>query len=101
MAYGRQRDWLDAPDLIGWTREGTRKIAGSGCAVVVSIASYGRKRMCVGECHANETWYCIVGDQPPVTLDGGGWADFDVAGGGLSVYVSERGLALLGDAYYV
>ena len=101
LAYGRQRDWLDAPDLIGWTREGTGQIAGSGCAVVVSIASYGRKRMCVGECHANETWYCLVGDQPPVTLDGGGWADFDVAGGGLSVYVSERGLALLGDAYYV
>ncbi|HEX3934387.1 MAG TPA: alpha-amylase, partial [Puia sp.] len=33
-AYGRQRDYFDAPNCIGWTREGTEEHPGSGCAVV-------------------------------------------------------------------
>ena len=96
LAYGTQRDWLDAPDHVGWTREGTRHMPGSGCAVVLSDAEAGQKHMCVGESHAYETWHCVLGQHPPVTIDQHGWATFDVAGGGLSVYVSERGLLALG-----
>ncbi|MBO7675138.1 MAG: alpha-amylase, partial [Atopobiaceae bacterium] len=96
LAYGTQRDWLDAPDHVGWSREGTRHMPGSGCAVVLSDAEAGQKHMCVGESHAYETWHCVLGQHPPVTIDQHGWATFDVAGGGLSVYVSERGLLALG-----
>ncbi|MBR3326705.1 MAG: alpha-amylase [Atopobiaceae bacterium] len=95
LAYGRQRDWLDAPDVIGWTREGCEDEPGSGCAVVISDRAEGRKRMCVGAVHAGETWRCVVGEQPSVVIDGDGWADFDVAPAGLSVYVSERGALAL------
>lgn len=86
-AYGRQRDWLDDADVVGWTREGLPEHEGSGCAVVVSDAGHAQKRMCVGSCHAGETWRCVVEEHPDVVIDGEGWAVFDVSGGGLSVYV--------------
>lgn len=94
LAYGEQRDWLDNPDLIGWTREGVRRRRGSGCAVVISDRMEGRKRMCVGGVHAGETWRCVVGNHCDVRIDEDGWADFDVSGGSLSVYVPEVGAQL-------
>ena len=95
MAYGTQRDWLDAPDVIGWTREGVESQQGSGCAVVISDHAEGRKHMCVGAVHAGETWHCVIGEHASVTIDQDGWADFDVAPAGLSVYVSEQGTKVL------
>ena len=35
FAYGTQHDYLDEPDLAGWTREGDESREGSGCAVVL------------------------------------------------------------------
>ena len=35
FAYGTQHDYLDEPDLAGWTREGDGSKEGSGCAVVL------------------------------------------------------------------
>lgn len=95
LAYGAQRDWLDAPDAIGWTREGVEDREASGCAVVISDRAEARKRMCVGERHAGSTWVCVLGEHPNVCVDDGGWADFDVSGGGLSIYVPEDACQLL------
>ena len=97
LAYGIQRNWFDSPDVVGFTREGADEWESSGCAVVVSDRAEGRKRMCVGQRHASETWVCVVGNHPNVQIDGEGWADFDVSGGGLSVYVSESGLSAIGE----
>lgn len=95
LAYGMQRDWIDDPDVIGWTREGVPEQPASGCAVVISDRMEGRKHMCVGAFHAGETWVCVLGEHADVVIDGEGWADFDVSGGGLSVYVSAEGARLI------
>ena len=90
LAYGAQHDWLDDPDVVGWTREGSDSYPLSGCAVMMSDRAEGRKRMYVGETHANETWSCVHGGMGDVVIGSDGWADFVVPGGGLSVFVNER-----------
>ena len=90
LAYGTQHDWLDDPDVVGWTREGSESYPLSGCAVVMSDRAEGRKRMYVGEAHAGQNWVCAMGGMDKVTIGNDGWADFPVSGGGLSVYVDER-----------
>lgn len=94
LAYGAQHDWLDDPDVVGWTREGSESHPLSGCAVVLTDRAEGRKRMYVGEKHAGECWSCVVGGMGDVTIGGDGWAEFSVSGGGLSVFVDERAVSL-------
>ena len=94
LAYGTQHDWLDDPDVVGWTREGVASYPLSGCAVVLSDRAGGRKRMYVGESHANEHWSCVHGGMDNVVIGCDGWAEFPVSAGGLSVYVDERAVPL-------
>lgn len=51
-AYGMQRDYFVHPNRIGWTREGTDEIPGSGCAVLLSNSDEGKIDMHVGVRHA-------------------------------------------------
>ena len=90
FAYGCQHDYLDAPDVIGWTREGDAEHAGSGVAVVLTDRDGGEKRMFVGIAHAGETWTCVVGEQDDVAIDAEGWGTFHTFGGRLSVYLPEK-----------
>lgn len=90
FAYGAQHDFLDAPDVIGWTREGNAEHEGSGVAVVLTDRDGGEKRMFVGTAHAGETWSCVIGEQDDVTVDAEGWATFRTLGGRLSVYLPEK-----------
>ena len=90
FAYGTQHDYLDAPDVIGWTREGDAEHAGSGIAVVLTDRDGGEKRMFVGSAHADETWTCVVGEQDDVAIDAEGWGTFHTFGGRLSVYLPEK-----------
>ena len=90
FAYGAQHDFLDAPDVIGWTREGDAEHEGSGVAVVLTDRDGGEKRMFVGAGHAGETWACVVGEQDDVVVGDDGWATFRTLGGRLSVYLPER-----------
>lgn len=90
FAYGVQHDYLDAPDVIGWTREGDAEYKDSGLAVVITDRDGGEKRMFVGASHAGETWSCVVGEQDDVVVDGDGWATFRTLGGRISVYLPER-----------
>ena len=83
FAYGTQHDFLDAPDVIGWTREGDDEHEGSGVAVVLTDRDGGEKRMFVGE-------GCVVGEQEDVTVGADGWATFRTLGGRLSVFLPER-----------
>ena len=47
-AYGPQHDYLDDPNVIGWTREGDAAHKDSGCAVVISDGTGGTKHMYIG-----------------------------------------------------
>jgi alpha-amylase len=58
-AYGEEDSYFDFPTCIGWVRRGTwdRKF---GCAVVLSNAGAGYKRMYVGDLHKGEIWTDVV-----------------------------------------
>jgi len=58
-AYGEENAYFDYPTCVGWVRRGTwdRK---DGCAVVMSNAGPGEKRMFVGKEHKGEVWTDVV-----------------------------------------
>ncbi len=89
FAYGVQHDHLDAPDVIGWTREGDTEHEGSGVAVVITDRDGGEKHMFVGAAHAGETWSCVIGEQDDVVVDAESWATFRTLDGRISVYLPE------------
>ena len=95
FAYGEQHDYLDEPDLAGWTREGEPDDAEkAGVAVVLcsrrrpddwdqgdpepgfdeikAIDRWACKTMYVGKQHAGETWQCVLGDVSEVQIDENG-----------------------------
>lgn len=89
FAYGQQHDYIDNPDVIGWTREGDGRHGGSGLACVLTDRTGGTKRMYVGKRHAGENWVAVIGGEPDTTVDAGGNADFSCKDGMLSVYLPE------------
>jgi len=90
FAYGPQRDWLDHPNCIGWTREGDGDHPGSGCAVLVSNGDEGFKTMEIGKAHAGKTFVDWLGKRSEkVTIDGEGKGEFRVGGCSVSVWVRE------------
>ncbi len=87
LAYGLQRDYVDHPDLIGWTRQGDDRHPGSGLAVLMSNGPGGRKWMEVGGAHAGKTFGDKLGNVPgAVTINEHGWGEFSTRGGSVSVW---------------
>lgn len=87
-AYGEQRDWLDHPNCIGWTRAGTPAHP-RGLAVLLSNGEEGAKWMATGK--ANATYVDITEHRrEPIRTNGDGWAEFRCPPGSVSVWV-ERG----------
>jgi alpha-amylase len=89
-AYGVQQDYFDFPTCIGWVRYGTwdKKF---GCAVVLSNAGPGEKRMHVGELHAGEVWTDVLGwSQNEVVIGDDGFATFTCPGVSLGVWVNKN-----------
>jgi alpha-amylase len=87
-ALGRQRDYFNAANCIGWTREGVAGDAGSGCAVVLSNGKAASKKMEMGAAHAGQTFFDLVGARSePVHIDDTGWGDFPVDARSVSVWV--------------
>ena len=66
-AYGEEDSYFDFPTCVGWVRRGTHDRK-DGCAVVLSNAGPGEKRMFVGEEHKGQTWTDVV---VPSDLRGG------------------------------
>jgi alpha-amylase len=88
-AYGRQHDYFDDPDIIGWTREGDEEQPNSGLAVVLTDRHGGAKEMYVGTRHANKQFYDCTGSfTDPVAIGSNGYAIFPVHGGSVSVWIS-------------
>jgi alpha-amylase len=87
LAYGRQRDYFDHPDLIGWTRQGDDQHPGSGLAVLMSNGPGGQKWMNVGGAHAGKTFSDQIGNRAgPVIINEDGWGEFTTRGGSVSVW---------------
>ena len=114
-AYGRQREYFDHANCIGWTREGVADVS-NGTGLAVLISNY-RKRscgtraavrsdeitavansMCVGTVHAGEVWKDVLGGmQDPVRIGQDGSGTFLCPQSGLAVWVNvaAEGINLL------
>lgn len=89
-AYGIQHDYIDNPDIIGWTREGNDDIENSGCAVIMSNRHNGGKRMYIGQKFAGCEMYDVLGNREEVLkVSGDGSCDFPVYGGSVSVWLKK------------
>ncbi|KAK1754432.1 glycoside hydrolase superfamily [Echria macrotheca] len=88
-SYGRQPDYFDDDTCIGWVRYGTwdRRF---GCAVVMSSAGPGVKRMHIGEMHAGEVWTDVLGWQThEVVIEADGFGYFSCDKTSVSVWVND------------
>ncbi|MCJ1385378.1 hypothetical protein MMC17_008500 [Xylographa soralifera] len=91
-AYGQQNDYFDAPQCIGWTREGTWDYP-HGLACVMSNAGPNEKTMYVGYLHKGEVWTDVLGWEPSeVTIDEHGNGLFPCPGTSVAVWVKKDAL---------
>ena len=87
-AYGKQNDYFDHHQYIGWTREGDEEHTGSGVAVVISNAGDGEKRMYIGEKFKGKEFIDSLHNfEETVTIDEYGCGVFKVRGKSASVWV--------------
>ena len=91
LAYGKQNDYFDNQNIIGWTREGEESYKDSGIAVILSDSLGGSKRMYVGSKFIGATFYDILENiKDTVVIGQDGYADFRVDGGSISVWVDTK-----------
>jgi alpha-amylase len=89
-AYGKQNDYLDHQDVIGWTREGDTEHVNSGLATVMSDGPGGGKWMYVGVAKKGQVWKDLTGNRSDtVTINNDGWGYFPVNGGSVSIWVKQ------------
>lgn len=88
FSYGLQRDYLDYPSCIGWTRAGLPEKQNSGVAVIMSNGGEGYKEMEMGLDFAGKTMVDALGYQKEsVTVDEKGWAEFFCDAESVSVWI--------------
>ena len=88
-AYGRQNDYFDHSDVVGWTREGDSQ-HWYGLAVLLNDnrSAAGSKWMFVGSAHANQCFTEVTGaSAATICANGSGWANFTVPAGRMAVWV--------------
>ena len=89
--YGAQHDYLDDPDVIGWTMEGDEEHGGKGLAVVLTNRKGDAKAMDVGMQHAGETWIDVLGNESrEVVIDEEGYGVFSCKDGSLSIWTLKE-----------
>ncbi len=87
-AYGAQHDYLDHPDIIGFTREGSEEHEKSAVAVILTNAKGGTKRMYVNKNLAGSVFYdCLGNRNEEIVIQEDGSADFYVNDGSVSVWI--------------
>ena len=87
-AYGTQHDYLDYPNVIGWTREGERNVIKSGLAVLISNKDDGEKTMYIGQQFIGKTFIDALGNcDEEVQIDETGSGLFKVKAKSASVWV--------------
>lgn len=91
FAYGDQYDYLDHPNIIGWTRSGNAEHP-QAMAVIMSDGEGGSKWMEVGK--PNTTFYDLTEHvKTPVQTNEQGWGAFYCNGGSVSVWVEQESLS--------
>ena len=91
-AYGKQKDYFDQPDCIGWTRSGVQsKNDGAGTAVLLNTSwEYRTKTMFVGLGCKGERWTDLLGwSWGGVEVDEFGEGKFTVGPRSVGVWVRE------------
>jgi alpha-amylase len=93
-AYGKQKDYFDAADCIGWTRSGDKDVkegGGSGVAVVINSSwEHRSKKMFVGGGCKGEKWTDVLGwSWGEVGIDQFGEGTFTVGPRSIGVWVKE------------
>ena len=87
-AYGKQNDYFDNPNCIGWTREGDNEHIKSGLAVLISNKNDTEKRMYIGKDYAREKMLDAIGNcNEEVIIDEQGYGVFKVKAKSVSVWV--------------
>ena len=87
-AYGKQNDYFDNPNCIGWTREGDNEHIKSGLAVLISNKNDTEKRMYIGKDYAGEKMLDAIGNcNEEVIIDEQGYGVFKVKAKSVSVWV--------------
>ena len=88
-AYGKQRDYFEDANCLGWIREGDENH--KGCAVVLSNKDAYRKPMEMGRNYSGQLFYDFLQrTEETVAIDENGWGNFPVPAGNVSVYVPKN-----------
>ncbi|MDO4483603.1 MAG: alpha-amylase [Clostridia bacterium] len=98
FAYGEEQDYFDHEDVIGFVREGSGDVPGSGLVFLCTNRRGGDKRMNVGSCHRGRWFVRVLGSgKLLVKTDRDGWGAFRTADGAACVYVpvTWQGMAKL------
>jgi len=91
FAYGMQRDYIDHPNCIGWTREGIDEHDNSGCGVVLSNSEEGFKDMEIGKRHTGKVFTDFLQNHnAEVTINDDGWGRFYAPAGSVSVWTEKK-----------
>lgn len=86
-AFGPQYDYFDHPNVIGWTRLGSKEHP-QAMAVIMSDGPGGSKWMEVGK--PNTTFVDLTEHvKRPIRTNQHGWGEFHCNGGSVSVWVEE------------
>ncbi len=89
-AYGRQHDYFDNKDIVGWTREGDEVHKDSGLAVVMSDGTGGTKRMYIGKQFAGMHFADVMGNAKyDIRIDDDGCGEFYVNRQGVAVWIKK------------
>lgn len=89
-AYGKENNYFDHCNTVGFTRMGDDEHPDSGLALLLSNGDDGDKVMYVGEHHKGEVWHEITGSMyEEVTIGEDGQALFKVCGGKLAVWIKK------------
>lgn len=88
-AYGKQENYVDHPNCIGFVRKGNEEYP-EGCAVVLSNSEEGWKKMNIGHNKAGQEYTDLLGNRKDTIIIGeDGWAFFPVDAGSISVWIKK------------
>ena len=88
LAYGKQIDYLDHNNCIGWTRAGDEEHPNSGLAVLMSNGNEGFKEMQVDKNFAGKTFIDVLGNRTEeVIINEDGFGEFFCQSGSVSVWI--------------
>ncbi|GAB2024524.1 alpha-amylase [Lactovum odontotermitis] len=91
MKMKQQSDYIDHPDIIGWTAQADFDGKETGLAVILTNAGGGKKWMTIGAEQAHKVYVDLLGhNSGEITLNGEGRAEFPVNDGSVSVWVDQE-----------